>query len=509
MLKLKSNSIVTRFLLLILIPVIILQSITVCVFYQRHWKSLTKTLVESLGGEIEVITKTLSLYLYQEYLHEDFQINLKRNYEETLKNQSSIAQALNIEISISKIENDIFIQEYENINDKDEILKIISIELSNRSLNLLKIYRKERNIHCALQVAVEIPTLQNYIIDLSFSDKRVQSPTTHIFVWWVIGSAVTMMIISIVVMRGQLKSILAVTDIAGKLGRGEELGSFIPSGALEIRSTGKALIQMNKRIDNYVSTRMEMLTHISHDIRTPLTRMKLILSLTPKSEIHSGLNRNLKEIEKLLASYLQFAKGEGNEKMVRVDILDLIYKVREKYDNTTIIVRNKINDNTVKSNINKKFFNKKQNNKQKFSSIKYYCMLRPLAIERALTNLLNNAIKFAQSAIIITIKKQVIDHDYIIISVEDDGPGIANPDQAILPFFTQESIIRTEKISKTSYKYNSNNAKDSYNNNKISSNYGLGLSIVNTITTAHGGKLIIKKSKELNGAKIILIIPIT
>ncbi len=520
---LKSNSIVVRFFLLILIPMIILQSVTVYVFYQRHWQRITKTLIDSLAGEIEAL---IDEYKDTSDLYHNRQTRTKLR-DEAPDSQSAkptsidelstgefnkitrIAKALGMEISLVRPDFILNPTNKQQLNDHDELLQIIEIKLIERSLYPLRIYRNDRDIHCI----ISIPGEQNPSINISFSEKRVQSPTTHIFVLWVVGSASAMMIISILFMRGQLRSILALTDMAGKLGRGEDLGEITPpSGALEIRATGKAIIQMKMRIDNYVNTRMEMLTHISHDIRTPLTRIKLILSLSEgggdnldygqntklngagdlEAKAYQVISRNIKDIERLLDSYLQFAKGEGNEEMAFINIKALVLMAIERSRHKNISFYDKIDNGEG---------NRKQDEDEDLKVEAYQCKIRPLAIERALTNILDNAEKFTSSKISVILKRSRLHDGYIAIAVEDDGPGITNPEQAIMPFSSGMAANSDKQTQAKTHKSNHNTTTNA-------SSYGLGLAIANSIATAHGGKLTLKTSKRLGGAKVTIWLPV-
>lgn len=492
----KSNSIVIRFFLLIIIPVIILQSVALYVFYQRHWQRITQTLVDSLVGEIEVIVNSYET----SWPKGDFVSKEQNSLIAQKSKLESIAQALDMDIYLTPLRNweDIQISDNSkeaNDNQPDELLQMIKAKLLVKLISPVTIYRTERRIHCVLAVS----PIPSFVINISFSEKRIQSPTTHIFVLWVIGSALIMLIISILFLRGQLRSILSLTDVASKLGKGEDLGTFVPCGAYEIRAAGYALIQMKKRIDHYVNTRMEVLAHISHDIRTPLTRIKLILSLAESNENTEALSRNIIEIERLLDSYLQFAKGEGNEEMFVIDIKELIIKVIKRLESDKIILYDKMIEPHSKAKSTILISN--------LSSV-YQKKVRPLAMERALVNILDNAIKFAQKEISITLKITKPRNKYLAIIIEDDGPGIAKPKEAILPFISGVSKEENQGEVNLAVRKDQNKEHRLKNSKPQEQSkptgYGLGLAIAHSIVTAHGGKLILKNSRKLGGAKVAI-----
>jgi len=296
--------------------------------------------------------------------------------------------------------------------------------------------------------------LDDSILSLRFSSKRVQSSTAHIFIAWMLGASILLYAIAILFMRNQLKSISQLAEFADELGKGHKMEAFKPSGAAEIKNAGEAIILMRDRIARQINYRTEMLAHISHDLRTPLTRMKLQVAMLTDKKAVSQLDYNIGEIEHMIGGYLDFAKEEGNEASEKIDILALVEEAVLAYNNNKLsFVCGKL--------------------KQKMMA------MRKHAVKRALNNLINNGLKYCKDRVVITLS--VDDHGAVIL-VEDDGVGISNAmrEDVFKPFF---------KVKKEG------------------EGYGLGLTIVKSIVQSHGGKIDLGKS-SLGGLKAKVIIPI-
>ena len=256
-------------------------------------------------------------------------------------------------------------------------------------------------------------------------------------------------------LKNQTRPIIKLAEASERFGRGEDVEEYRPSGALEIRKAGLEFDRMRKRILRHLNQRSEMLSGISHDLRTPLTRIKLQLTFIKDKEIIKKLSRDVDEMEKMLNEYLQFSRSNFTEKSERFNLSELINAIIKKYENQNIIVNQE-------SEI---FFNGRKN-----------------LINRCLNNLIDNASNFAKN---ITVKQQRIKRN-ILIFVEDDGPGI--------------SALEYENVFKPFYKI------DKSRNQKKSS-VGLGLSIASDIIRSHGGNIKLGKS-EMGGLKIKIVLPV-
>jgi len=231
---------------------------------------------------------------------------------------------------------------------------------------------------------------------------------------------------------------------------------FKPSGAKEIRSLGLSFLRMRKKILKQIKNRTELLAHIAHDLRTPLTRIKLQLSLINENNDIKNIHDNIKKIEDMINSYLIFAKEEGNEENRQCNLTHIINNIINLLNDDRITFDNKI----------------KENHQVLF--------LKVDAMDRALTNVVDNALKYCLSNVMICLLKV---NDQIFIQIEDDGPGIDEKGykKALEPF-NQLGISKKQ-------------------------GYGLGLAITKNIINAHGGDIMLDKSK-MGGLKVTIKLPI-
>ena len=256
-------------------------------------------------------------------------------------------------------------------------------------------------------------------------------------------------------LKNQTRPIIKLAEASEKFGRGEEIKEFRPSGALEIRKAGYEFDRMRKRISRHLNQRSEMLSGISHDLRTPLTRIKLQLALIKDKEISKKLSGDVDEMEKMLNEYLQFSSSTFADKTETFDISELIKSTVRKYKNINISL-----DQSEKT-----IFNGRKN-----------------LIQRCLNNLIDNALKYSKK---VKIKQEKFIKN-IIILIDDDGPGIP--------------ISEYENVIKPFYKIDKGRGKSK-------SSVGLGLSIASDIIRSHGGIIELGKS-ELGGLKIKISLPV-
>ena len=262
------------------------------------------------------------------------------------------------------------------------------------------------------------------------------------------------MAIAIIFLKNQTRPIKKLAEASKRFGRGEDIEEFVASGASEIRQAGYEFERMRKRILRHLNQRSEMLSGISHDLRTPLTRMKLQLALIKDKNLISRFSNDIDEMEKMLNEYLQFSSESNQEQNEEFELNDLI--------NSTIL---KFNNKLIKFNRGEDFV---------FNG-------RKLSIQRCLNNLIENSTKFANK-IEITFQKL---KSNIFIFIEDDGPGIP--------------IQERENVFKPFYKIDKSRSQKS-------SSVGLGLSISTDIIRSHGGKIELSDSK-FGGLKVLISLP--
>ena len=285
--------------------------------------------------------------------------------------------------------------------------------------------------------------------------ERLTSTSVRLFALWITLPAVLVIFIAILFLKNQTRPITKLAEAAERFGRGEDVEEYRPSGALEIRKAGLEFDRMRKRILRHLNQRSEMLSGISHDLRTPLTRIKLQLAFINDKEITNKLSRDVDEMEKMLNEYLQFSRSNFTEKSEKFNLSELIMSTAKKYENKNILVNQE-------SEI---FFSGRKN-----------------LIQRCLNNLLDNAVNFSKN---IKVTQQKVKRS-VLIFVEDDGPGIPSTEY--------------ENVFKPFYKVDKSR-------NQTKSSVGLGLSITSDIIRSHGGNIELGKS-EMGGLKIKIVLPV-
>ena len=283
---------------------------------------------------------------------------------------------------------------------------------------------------------------------------RLTTSSARLFGLWITLPAFLMIMIAIIFLKNQTRPIIKLAEASEKFGKGEDLEEFRPSGALEIRKAGQEFDKMRKRILRHLNQRSEMLSGISHDLRTPLTRIKLQLAMIKDENLSQKLSSDVDEMEKMLNEYLQFASTGAKDKTETFDLSEQISNLINKYENPNIM----------------KYFNDR-----------IYYNGRKNLINRCINNLIENSLKFAKK-VEVKIEKQ---QDNIIIAISDDGPGIP-----------QEEY---ENITKPFYKIDKSRSEKK-------SSVGLGLSIASDIVKSHGGDITFAKSK-FGGLEVAISLP--
>ena len=283
---------------------------------------------------------------------------------------------------------------------------------------------------------------------------RLTTSSARLFGLWITLPAFLMIMIAIIFLKNQTRPIIKLAEASEKFGKGEDLEEFRPSGALEIRKAGQEFDKMRKRILRHLNQRSEMLSGISHDLRTPLTRIKLQLAMIKDENLSQKLSSDVDEMEKMLNEYLQFASTGAKDKTETFNISEQISDLINKYENPNII--------------------------KDFNDRIYYNGRKNL-INRCINNLIENSLKFAKK-VEVKIEKQ---QDNIIIAISDDGPGIP-----------QEEY---ENITKPFYKIDKSRSEKK-------SSVGLGLSIASDIVKSHGGDITFAKSK-FGGLEVAISLP--
>ena len=418
-----------RALLIIAAPIIILQITISIVFFDSLWiktnKGMTKSLVSEIYTFIEAYKNEANYNKEKltDLYYQNFQLNIKYIENESipsLKNErwfSPIDRTLRRELK-SKFNNYWF------------------DTLSYKEMIIVKI------------------NYQNGILQFSFPKNRVTNTSARIFALWITLPAFLLIAISLIFLKNQTRPITNLAKASAKFGRGEEVDEFKPSGALEIRQAGYEFDKMRKRIIRHLNQRSEMLSGISHDLRTPLTRIKLQLAFIKDQVIAKKLSNDVLEMEKMLNEYLQFARSSFAEKTEKFNMAELIANNIEKYGNKNISTKL---DKTIVMNGRKNL------------------------IQRCLNNLIDNSIKYSNNIDIQLTKN----NNYLSVIIDDDGPGISKKEynNVFKPFY---------KIDKS--------------RSDTKSSVGLGMSIASDVVKSHGGSIVLDKSPQ-NGLRVKVIFP--
>ena len=426
--KLLPKQLFYRALLIVAIPIIILQLTISIVFFDSLWIKTNKGMTRALVGEIKTF---INAYEKEEY------------------NKDSLI---------------ILFQEHLDFNVKFEPYKILPKEDLERWFSPI-----DRNLRRELKSKIsnywfDTTSYKNLIdLKIKYGDgyfqfyipkERVTSSSARLFAFWITLPAFLLITIAIIFLKNQTRPIINLARASEKFGRGEDIEEFRPSGALEIRQAGFEFEKMRKRIIRHLNQRSEMLSGISHDLRTPLTRIKLQLSFIKDKEISKKLSDDVGEMEKMLNEYLQFASSRSAETTETFNLSKLLETTIKKYEKKEIT-----------TDISKEVFLDGRKN----------------LMQRCFSNLIDNAIKYSTN-VYISLRKL---NNNILIIIDDDGPGIPENER--------------ENVFKPFYKIDKSRGDSK-------SSVGLGLSIASDIVKSHGGNIKLETSPT-NGLRIKVILP--
>ena len=358
-----------RALLIVAVPIIVLQLIITIVFFDSLWIKTNKGMTRALVGEMKTF---ITAYDDGQYNNND------------LSGLFSVYLDLNVE--------------YKNDQLFDKQLKERWFSPIDRTLRReLKSNMGVGNYWFDTTAYKELIHINikhnNGYFEFFIPKTRVATTSARMFALWITLPALLMIAIAIIFLKNQTRPIVNLAKAAERFGRGENIDEYRPSGALEIRQAGLEFHKMRKRIMRHLNQRSEMLSGISHDLRTPLTRLKLQLSFIKNEELSKKMSLDIDEMEKMLNEYLQFTSSTYLEKNEIFNISELIEGTINKYNN----------NNISKELIPRVYINGRKN-----------------LIQRSLNNIINNSIKYADKIHLSLSKK----NNNIIVIIDDDGPGI-------------------------------------------------------------------------------------
>ncbi len=420
-----------RALLIVAVPVILLQLIITFVFFDSLWIKTNKGMTRALVNEI-----TTFIEVYNDEIYD----------KDEITNLFSVYQDLNIEFN-----------QDENFNyDFDErwfspIDRTLRRELKSK-FGSQKFWFSTTSYKELIDLRIKY---QSGYFKFLVPKDRVTSSSARIFALWITVPAIIVVLISLIFLKNQTRPITNLARVAERFGKGEEIEEFKPSGAAEIRQAGYEFDKMRKRIVRHLNQRSEMLSGISHDLRTPLTRMKLQIAFIKDKELSNKLAEDINEMEKMLNEYLQFTSSSYLEKDEQFNLSELIDNSIKKYNNKNI----------TKDIAEGIYLNGRKN-----------------LIQRCINNLIDNAIKYGDK-VNIELNKN---NNNLFIKIEDNGPGIPENEYS--------------NVFKPFYKIDKGRADSK-------SSVGLGLSIASDIIRSHGGNIKLEKSL-MNGLGVKIFLPV-
>jgi two-component system osmolarity sensor histidine kinase EnvZ len=420
-----------RALLIVAVPVIVLQLVITIVFFDSLWIKTNKGMTRALVNEINTFVEVYD------------QVKLDKA---ELKNLFSLFLDLNIELIENKKINDQYNERWFSPIDRS-----LRRELKS-NFDLGEFWFDTTSYKELIDLRIKF---NNGYFKFLVPKDRVTSSSARLFGLWITVPAIIMVIISLIFLKNQTRPIVNLARAAERFGKGEEIQEFKPSGSLEIRQAGHEFDKMRKRINRHLNQRTEMLSGISHDLRTPLTRMKLQIAFVKDKDLAKKISEDINEMEKMLNEYLQFTSSSYAEKDEMFDLSKLIQNIIIKYDNKNIL-----------QNLTPRIY---------FSG-------RKNLINRSINNIIDNALKYGKQIEIKLNKKNT----NLFITIDDDGPGIPKNEypNVFKPFY---------KIDKS--------------RSDAKSSVGLGLSIASDIVRSHGGNIILESSK-MNGLRVKIVLPV-
>jgi len=425
--RLIPRSFLARTILMVLIPLIVALLIVTNAFFSNHWKRVHSTLAGTLSGEVATMMHFMD-----------------QNDTESVQ---MLARGIGINVSV----NDKLNRPKHNDNH--------SIEAGELAKDLKRKLKRSASIYIDREkrlLYIDVPTKDNKTATFGTSMYRIYSTSTEVFLIWIVGAILIVSILITPFVISHTRSIRNIAKAANKFGRGMDAPGFQPSGSLEIREAANAMINMKERLNRYNKTRTDMLNAVGHDMKTPLTRMRI--AVETDSATKEDLLNNIDRMTEMINGYLAFARGEAPEIEQALELPTMLTRVARDAAPTKEIILD-------------------------FppQPIQFYA--RPAALTSAFTNIIENASRFAKTTIKIT---EVDTLDSVSVIIEDDGPGIPDDKkaQAMQPFVRLDES-RGDSTGGT----------------------GLGLSIAQTAIENHGGQIFLENS-DLGGLRVRVVLPL-
>lgn len=426
------RSLLGRSILIIVAPVVVLQVVVAAVFWENHWDRITSRLVDNFVGDIVVLMDIIQMHPNRD---EALSLGLHTGMIVSLEPGARLPSRAP-SIGNSQLDR--------------ELLQ----KLSSGLRQPFQVDMAAGPGGSGIAVAVQMP---EGLLTVLVPSKRVTSSSTYVFTLWMVGSSLLLFGVAMLFMRNQVRSVRRLAAAADSFGKGRDVPDFKPEGAIEVRQAAIAFNRMRERIQRQIAQRTEMLAGVSHDLRTPLTRMKLQVAMMGDVDGVAELAEDVAEMERMVEGYLAFARGEGAEQVVETDLGALVEDVagrfRREGARLTLHLEPELR-----------------------------LPLRPHAFDRCLSNLLSNAHRYAGNIELSAARRGEV----VELTVDDDGPGIP-PDK-------REEVFKAF-------------ARLELSRNQRTGGVGLGLTIARDVVRSQGGDIRLEDS-PLGGLRVRLRLPV-
>lgn len=410
------KSLLGRSVLIIVMPLVLLQMVTAVIFFENHWNKVGRRLALGVAGDISYITEEMRKHndpATHQWMFRQARPSMNMQFE---MRQGAVIRPSNV--------------------DSSRMVKMLTAALTSQVRKPFSIDSQSNE----RSVLVEVQ-LSEGVLMVTVPNKRLFSTTTYVLVMWMVGTSLLLFGVATIFMKNQVRPISRLASAADAFGTGRDTPNFKPEGASEVRQAASAFIAMRDRIRRHIQQRTDMLAGVSHDLRTPITRMKLQLEMMGDGDGVSDLKSDIADMEHMLDEYLAFARGEGAEQPVVSNVSELLRDIAAQA-------------------------------RRKGASLDLHCeseieaTIRPNALKRALTNLIDNAARYGEN---ITVRAGLRDTGLEIV-IDDDGPGIpeAQREEVFRPFYRLDGSRNPE-----------------------TGGVGLGLTIALDAIRAHGGEILL------------------
>ncbi|MCR4376942.1 MAG: ATP-binding protein [Rhodospirillales bacterium] len=427
------KSLLGRSVLIIVMPLILLQVISATVFFENHWNKVGRRLALDVAGEIALL------------------IDVARDTADGAELDTLFKRAaLMLQLEVSYEPGAV-------LSNTDKFGESILVGQLTAAMN--EVVNRPHRIDADTQdrfVEIDVQLAEG-VLNVVVPNKRLFSTTTYVFVLWMAGTSMLLFGVAVIFMRNQVRPIRRLAQAANDFGMGRDSPKFKPEGASEVRRAAVAFIAMRNRIKRHIQQRTDMLAGVSHDLRTPLTRMKLQLAMMGETSGVDELNSDVLDMEHMLEEYLAFARGEGGEKVVEANLSEMLGEIvaqaRRKGGAIDLHTEGDI-----------------------------VAPVRVNALKRALTNLVDNSVRHADHiSIRLRLRGEMAE-----CVIDDDGPGIPadKREEVFKPFFR----LDTSRNSQTG-------------------GVGLGMTIARDAIRGHGGDVVLDDAPG-GGLRVKVILPL-